>query len=90
MTETATTPGKHRSEYLRILKLADKLHRHGVSSEDCTAFIAACDKRDRESFPQLLEAHARPSDIVIDNFNWGDAPGTDWSGIYYRLHHAGL
>lgn len=96
MPKHGITP--QRTEYLRILKLAYKLHQAGLSEDECQNFIAACrDPVARQGMTNwndgvLPTTKESPESILVNAFSWFHSQqGWDyWSDIEQRLIESGV
>lgn len=76
--------------FLRVLKLAYKLHKSGLDVAETTQFICNCrNKIDSGGFGGSVypSASEKPSHILLGSFSWGNSVegASYWRAIHDRL-----
>lgn len=89
MIETIETPNR---PMLRVLKLAAKLHKAGLSQDETVQFIINCRNdadwdAERGMNPGFVSAARTPADILASSFVWGTTVEGHayWLEIHRRL-----
>lgn len=78
--------------FLRVLKLAYKLHKSGLSVAETTQFVCNCRNKIDEAAehsltPLFPSGSVSPCEILLGAFVWADSIEGHgyWSAIYLRL-----